>query len=515
MTETLALLAEQAEWRVFVDGTKNLGHQASTVLLLRRLIETTGFGGRVVVVYADHGRVLLGCTADKLALMFPGVDPRRLDDATAVHGPCRAIRFLPLQRAAELREAVAFGFTGGADDLAFNGAAALNVRFFMRLQPYLWDDPPSAPDEAYPECSRIEQPDGRHLYPLQAWPALHALPIQPPPSLRRPADPASSRWYARQQDFDAALACRVRNALAVLAARDAGLPPAVAGLRPAAFPGRRRGDRAVVRGARHGLRRRAARHGAAVLVQPAAGGARLGRRWPRPWRATCRRASPRCRRSPRRWRYAVRAAPARGGPPPPAGAAWTEALGPWLRARARGVALVVHRARTGAGGWRDVDASLAAALARHGSPAVHLVEVGPVAMDVFHRVVAEADLPCVIEGQATANLLTTLGRPFLQLPRREGAASAAGAAADGGGPLAAGRELRDLVPGHACDGPAPFDAASSGRRLDRLARWLDEAGDASSATGRRARQLATRFARPQNDKLSVMLLALREVMLAA
>jgi hypothetical protein len=520
LIEMLSLLAQQAEWRVFADGTKNLGHQASTVMLLRRLIELTAFRGCVVVVYADHGRPLLGRTAEKLALMFAGVDPRRLNDEVAGYGSCRDIRFLPLQRAGELRDAIAFGFTGGADDLALNGAVVLNVRFFLRLQPYLWDDPPSACIDAYYECSRIEQPDGRHLYPLRAWPELQKLAIQPPPSLRHRTDMASWHWYTQQQGFDAGLASRMRNALAVLEARSEGrrllwpvyglqhfkdaaaeiiLSCSLLALRCAR---ERRStvllcwfsspqdvpdwaDLADALAQDLSTRERALPTLAAALARRHAGDIEAGRLQPHD---LARRAC---------------------------------ALGQWLHARCSGVALAIHRASEGTW-WRDLGPSLSPALTRHGQEAVHVIELGPVAMDAFHHFVADADLPSVIEGQAASNLLTTLGRPFLQLLRPEHVIKNAYAAATSdinlgwaAERMATGaRELRDLaLAGMPTVSPSP-DPAAYGERLDHLAPLVIDAGDATSEIARYFQALAEHFRSPSNDKLFVILLALREVVLA-
>ena len=519
LSEMLSLLAEQTEWRVFVDGTKNLGHQASTVLLLRRLIDLTAFRGWVVVVYADQGRALLGSTADKLALMFAGVDPRRLDDELTSYGSCGEIRFLPLQRAGELREAIAFGFTGGADDLAFNAAAALNVRFFLRLQPYLWDDPPAARRDAYYECSRIEQPDGRHLYPLQSWPELRTLAIRPPPSLHYPTESSLWRWYARQQSFDAELARRMDNALTVLTTRSNGrlLLWPVYGLQHFAPDAANIVLSCSVLGLCIAYQRRSA-----VLLcsfnpsEDLPDWADLAEALSQDL-AACEHALPALATAlARRHADDVDAGRLR----PDTLSSRTRELGRWLHARCRDVSLVVHRVSVGSKRSRNLDESLRVALARHGNAAVHLVELGPVSMDAFHRFVSDADLPCVIEGQTTANLLTTLGRPFLQLLRRDHVIQS-GYAATGDADLdaiaarmaAGARDLRDVALIGKRDALSP-DPAAYGERLDHIAQLMYDASDASSETGRYFLALAEHFARPSNDKLFVMLLALREVMLA-
>ncbi len=449
--ELLGLLAEQEEWRVYVDATRNLGHQASSVMLLRRLIEVTSFRGRVTVVYAEPSPASRA-TAGKIALMLRGVDPTRLCETVARHGSCNEIRFLPLSAARELQEVCAFGFTGGADEMSFNGARVLNVRYFMRVQPYLWDDPPAASAEPYYVCSRIEQPDGAHLYPVQAWPQLRTLGL-PPPAL--PGDEAEAwRWYVEEQRFDPGLACRMNNARLLLKAR----AEHAALLWP-------------IYGLQH-FRERAA----GILLRCTLLGLRVARRRRKPV-LLCSLCAP--EDVPDALEIVARDA----GP----------------------AALHVHRAFDGS--WRDIGAALRTALAREaGGGSVHLVEVGPIAMDAFHQCLAQADLPCIVEGQASANLLSTLGKPFLQLLRADHAIREcyprlpddAASHAHARTLESACAQLRDVHPQAA---------------LDRLARLVDDACEGSLHGY--FRSLAHHFAQPQHDKLMVMLLALREAMLAA
>lgn len=449
--ELLELLAEQEEWRVYVDATRNLGHQASSVMLLRRLIELTSFRGRVTVVYAEPSPASRA-TAGKIALMFGRVDPTRLCDAVACHGSCNEIRFLPLSAARELQEVCAFGLTGGADEMSLNGASVLNVRYFMRLQPYLWDDPPAASAEPYYECSRIEQPDGAYLYPVQAWPQLRALGL-PPPVL--PGDEAEAwRWYVEEQRFDPGLARRMENVRSVLRARTQH----AALLWP-------------VYGLQH-FRDRAAW----ILLGCTLLALRVARRRRKPV-LLCLMCAP---------------------------DDMPEALEIVAR-DARPAVLHVHRAFDGI--WRDIGSALRTALAGEaGDGSVHLVEVGPIAMDAFHQCLAQADLPCIVEGQASANLLATLGKPFLQLLRSDHAIREcyprlpedAGSHAHAQTLESACAQLRDVHPQG---------------ELDRLASLVDDACEGNLHGY--FRSLARHFAQPQHDKLMVMLLAMREAMLAA
>lgn len=519
LTEMLSLLGEQTEWRVFVDGTKNLGHQASTVMLLRRLIDLTTFQGRVVIVYADYDRAILGYTAYKLSLMFTGIDPRQLDNQVASYASCSEIRFLPFHRADELREPVIFGFTGGADDLAFNGAAALNVRFFLRLQPYLWDDPPSSPRDAYHECSRIEQPNGQHFYPIEAWPELQAMAIQPPLSPSEEAKNASWHWYKTKQEFDTGLACRMYNAWAVLDTSHQGgcLLWPVYGLQHF------ENDAAHIALSCALVGLSLARKLSSTILLCSFSPMQVSSDWadlvdalsqdlasgeyemPRLTAALAQRNAVDINTGRLQALDLIR---------------WARALGDWLSANCTGSALVLHRS-SHAGRWNRIDADLSTVLTLHGDVAVHLIELGPIALDVFQQFVMEADLPCVIEGQATANFLTTLGQPFLQLLRREhviknGYATLGdiilNAVAEHMAVLA--RSLRDLSPMSMSDKSALGDPSEYCQKLDRVVQALDDATNKESMVHRYFLELAEHFSRPVNDKLTMMLLALREVMLA-
>lgn len=448
--DLLQLLAEQPEWRVFVDGSKNLGHQASTVLLLRRLIDLTSFAGRVVVVWADHGRAALGRTDEKLALLWPGLDATRLDRTRSSYRSCRDIRFMPLAEAFALRETVVFGFTGGADDLDFNGAAALNVCYFMRLQPYRWDDPPERRAMPYFQCSRIEQPDGRHLYPLEGCAALRRMPLRlasptangdalPPgagTSLWRLHERVDALWwpiYGLQHLADAAphimLTCTL---LAMAHAHRTGRPVVLCAFSPSGSSTR----------------------STALLEHLAAKGTVV-----------------------------------------PLGSA----LRRWRDAHAPGVTVAVHEAASDPHALAELEQAL------QDPRSVQIVDVGPVPMDIFHRFLAAADLPCVIEGQATANWLVGLGRPFLQLVRADASWLDDTEEAVPGGLGDAGRTIGALrYAGDGVDGPT----------LEALARLSAALGGAPSQSGSGTDDRVIEANGPINDKLALMLIALREVMLS-
>lgn len=131
----LKRLNEEAEIRFYIDGTPNFGHQATTVYLMKRLVNLCGYSGKIVMVYAPatSGK----STPQKLALLLAGIVPDTIDTQTVVYGSCNNITFVKLADAGAL-EVVNFGFTGGADATSVVYADVIRTTYFLRLQPYLW-----------------------------------------------------------------------------------------------------------------------------------------------------------------------------------------------------------------------------------------------------------------------------------------------------------------------------------------------------------------------------------------
>lgn len=131
----LKILSAEKEIRFYVDGTPNFGHQATTIYLLKRLVNLCKYSGKIVVAYADakSGKT----TPQKLALLLAGIIPDDIDKQTIAYGTCKSITFVKLA-AAKILPIVNFGFTGGADDLTTVLADAIQTNCFLRLQPYLW-----------------------------------------------------------------------------------------------------------------------------------------------------------------------------------------------------------------------------------------------------------------------------------------------------------------------------------------------------------------------------------------
>ncbi len=192
LEDVKSLFVGESEIRVFIDGTKNLGHQAASLDLLRRLLDITLFRGDVVVLYADYGRALLGETAEKIGFLLQQTVGTSLESITFTHHGGARIRFVPYNHRKSLPRCARYGFSGGADDMGVNYAAELGVEWFLRLQPFLWDDEAGQKSDRYYESSRIETADGRMLYLVDAWPPLRELPLKRSNTVLKPAPMANA-----------------------------------------------------------------------------------------------------------------------------------------------------------------------------------------------------------------------------------------------------------------------------------------------------------------------------------
>lgn len=205
-------IQQEAELRFFVDGTKNLGHQVSTLTLIQRCIAQCDYRGHVRIIYADYNNPFLGCTAEKLALLFQGLDRDRMHASIFSIGSCVHVTFWPYHRRDELLQRVKFGFTGGADNMSVNYAAELNVDYFCRIQPYCWDDLPGQKEDVYYQSSCIECHDARRFYLVDALPEFASLVVNSPEPPPAEVSEQTWDWYQSAQDFDPQLRNRVRNA---------------------------------------------------------------------------------------------------------------------------------------------------------------------------------------------------------------------------------------------------------------------------------------------------------------
>lgn len=213
--DVFALIKDQKEIRFFIDGTHHFGHQAASVNLMRRLIDRTGYAGRIRIIFAENPSLPPNSTAYKLAVLLPGLDPRWIDTSVITYGSCPHISFLPYGYRDRLRGEVPLGFTGGADDMTINFARELKVACFLRLQPYLWDDEASKNADPYYASSRIETARGQFFYMVDAHSSFRNFPVTFVPSLSVGLSEKTWNWYATTQDFDQDLRTSTRNARAV------------------------------------------------------------------------------------------------------------------------------------------------------------------------------------------------------------------------------------------------------------------------------------------------------------
>jgi hypothetical protein len=123
-------LGQQPLIRLFVDGTSGRGHQSSSVRVLRQLAGPFQYGRTIEVAYRGGQSTL-----DNLRLLIPelhGGNGGTIGAATVT---------LVTYPVAAQAPVAAVGFTGGADG-DDNYATGLRVSAFLRLQPYNWADFP-------------------------------------------------------------------------------------------------------------------------------------------------------------------------------------------------------------------------------------------------------------------------------------------------------------------------------------------------------------------------------------
>ncbi len=124
------LLAAQPEIRIFVDGSANFGHQASTVLIMRRLVQDLGYSKLLTAVVTSGGE-------KQLTKLVPGYTEGNLDPIDFYGAQARFIPRNTFEEHADKYPYVLLGFTGGADeDSDYTGV--VRSYLFLRLQPYLW-----------------------------------------------------------------------------------------------------------------------------------------------------------------------------------------------------------------------------------------------------------------------------------------------------------------------------------------------------------------------------------------
>ncbi|MBN3121887.1 hypothetical protein [Pectobacterium brasiliense] len=144
LTRLQTYLATQS-LRYFVYRSSGFGNQANTVNLLKRMI-ALGFTNPVELIYdATNGSEVI----DKLAVLLPGLNPKNPQPYT-LNGV--TITFFPYQEKQSgdgesrsvtgLSGQVPLCINGGAEVTSItkqNLANALQVDFYLQLQPYMWE----------------------------------------------------------------------------------------------------------------------------------------------------------------------------------------------------------------------------------------------------------------------------------------------------------------------------------------------------------------------------------------
>lgn len=122
--------------RFYLDATKNMGHQANTIFVMRSIIDMTYYTGTVEIYVAENSEVTLEKQYNTLAYLIPGFDIQKGQENVCVYRTCSKIKFI--LKSSEANAAI-YGFTGGADHDEYDYTKMLNVKFFLRLQPYFWN----------------------------------------------------------------------------------------------------------------------------------------------------------------------------------------------------------------------------------------------------------------------------------------------------------------------------------------------------------------------------------------
>ncbi|WP_083729552.1 LysM peptidoglycan-binding domain-containing protein [[Flexibacter] sp. ATCC 35208] len=204
IAEMIDLISKEQELRFYVDGSLNYGHQATTVNIMKRIINTTSYAGQIVVYY-DGGEV----TAQKIAILLPGLDPLIINTTKVTYGTCTNITFKPFSDTIVATK-VKFGFTGGADSMSTNFAEKLVVEYFLRLEPYLWEIINN--NKVTSAVQKTGNPDTFNLSRQSLQ--FNSLAYKFTASSLATVSSGVWEWYI-QQKFNSALSIRTKNVQAV------------------------------------------------------------------------------------------------------------------------------------------------------------------------------------------------------------------------------------------------------------------------------------------------------------
>ncbi len=124
---------ENAIIRLYIPAVSGVGHQATSVNILYRLI-ALGFQQTVQIIYDNSD----DATAGKLKRLIPGFNPATNAPVTIGGATLNFFTLVYFNGNAGQFPEVGFGFTGGYDTDSVNMADKMNVTFFLKLQPFEW-----------------------------------------------------------------------------------------------------------------------------------------------------------------------------------------------------------------------------------------------------------------------------------------------------------------------------------------------------------------------------------------
>ncbi len=196
--EMLTLVKSKDNLRFYVDNSENFGHQASTINIMKRIVDKTDYSKNILIIYSGSK------TPDKLAMLLTGLVPDEIKTATIKYGKA-TITFLEYKDTKPELEPITFGFTGGADNDSINYAETFNVTYFVRLQPYLWEK----------GKNQIEQKD-KEPFDLSNESLSYAnLAFKFSSSASKSVSDTLWQWYSNEQIYNQDLKIRSINAQAI------------------------------------------------------------------------------------------------------------------------------------------------------------------------------------------------------------------------------------------------------------------------------------------------------------
>lgn len=135
-----SFLQSQNNIRVYVTDSSGLGHQATTIGIMYRLIalgyNTEGKAFQIVYDNPVDAEDPVGPTAKKLQLLIPGFVAANPQPLVFNNVTLNFITLAAFPGSAPVT--IPFGFTGGYDNNSIDLAETCHTEFFLKLQPYQW-----------------------------------------------------------------------------------------------------------------------------------------------------------------------------------------------------------------------------------------------------------------------------------------------------------------------------------------------------------------------------------------